>query len=98
MLYDNGRITCDDTGVVIRWYYPWGHKTIPYAAIRNVTRRPLTGIRGRWRIWGSGDFVHWYNLDPSRPSKDTALELDLGRRVRPVITPDDPDAVEAIIT
>jgi len=45
VLYDDGRITCDDSGVVIRWYYPWGDKPIPYAAIRSVTRRPLTGIR-----------------------------------------------------
>ena len=29
--------------------------------------------------------------------KTVALELDTGGRIRPVITPDDPDAVAAII-
>jgi hypothetical protein len=59
----------------------------------------LTGLNAvrRWRIWGSGDFVHWWNLDPKRPSKRMALVLDTGHRICPTITPDDPDAVEQII-
>ncbi len=99
MLYDDGRIACDDHALVIRWYYPWGGaKKIPYAAIRAVQRRPLTAMSGKWRIWGSGDLTHWWNLDTTRPKKHTALVVDLGRRVLPVITPDDPDAVEGILT
>ena len=97
MLYDDGRIACDDTGITIRWYYLWGAKRIPYRAIRSVAERPLTAVRGRWRIWGSGDFVHWYNLDPGRRSKQVALELDVGGRVKPTITPDDPGAVHRIL-
>jgi hypothetical protein len=97
VLYDDGRIACDDTGLIIRRYYPWGGKRVPYASIRVVTRRPLSPVRGKWRIWGSGDFVHWWNLDPQRPSKEGALEIDTGRVVRPMITPDDPDAVERIL-
>jgi hypothetical protein len=96
-LYDDGRIACDDLAVTIRWYYPWGPKKIPYGKIRSVERRPLTKVRGKWRIWGSGDFVHWYNLDPTRPNKETAFEIDTGGRFRPTITPDDPDAVERIL-
>ncbi|HZT65660.1 MAG TPA: PH domain-containing protein [Acidimicrobiales bacterium] len=96
-LYDDGRIVCDDDGLVIRWYYLWGSKRIPYRSIRSVDQRPLTRVRGKWRIWGSGDLQHWYNLDPHRPSKETALELDVGGRVRPTITPDDPEAVGRIL-
>jgi hypothetical protein len=97
--YDDGRILCDSAGISISWYYPWGAKRVPYAAIRAVERLPLTGenkIR-RWRIWGSGDFVHWWNLDPGRTHKEVALVLDVGQRVRPTITPDDPGAVERIL-
>ncbi len=97
MLYDDGRIACDDRGVIIRWYYLWGRKKIPYSQIRSVSKRPLRRVRGRWRLWGSGDFVHWYNLDGNRPNKSVELVLDVGGRVRPVITPDDPDAVAAIV-
>jgi hypothetical protein len=59
---------------------------------------PPKPIRGKWRIWGSGDLVHWYNLDSSRPGKDTGIEIDAGGRVRPCITPDDVDTVTRIIT
>jgi hypothetical protein len=95
--YDDGRISCDDRGIRIAWYYPWGAKWIPYSSIRSVETRPLTAVRGKWRLWGSGDFVHWYNLDPTRRNKEVGLELDLSGRVRPVITPDDPAEVEAIL-
>jgi hypothetical protein len=97
VLYDDGRIACDGSGVIIGWYYLWGNKKIPYSVIRGVNRRPLKRLRGRWRLWGSGDLVHWYNLDTNRPNKTVELEIDTGRRVRPVITPDDPDAVATII-
>ena len=53
--------------------------------------------RGRWRLWGSGDFVHWYSLDDRRPKKTTAIELDTGGRIRPTITPDDVEAVARIV-
>ncbi len=97
VLYDDGRIACDDDAITIRWYYLWGAKRIPYRSIRSVTARTMTGVRGRWRIWGSGDLVHWYNLDGNRPNKQVALELDAGRRVKPTITPDEPETVRAIL-
>lgn len=97
LLYDDGRIACDDEGVTIRWYYLWGHKRIPFRAIRSARTFPLGPMRGRWRLWGSGDFVHWYNLDGSRPKKTTGIEIDTGERVRPCITPDDAEALARII-
>jgi hypothetical protein len=98
MLYDDGNIACDDSGLIVRRYYPWGTKTIPYGSIRSVIRRPLSPVRGKWRIWGSGDFVHWWNFDARRPRKSLALDIDAGRHFHPTITPDDPDAVDRIIT
>jgi hypothetical protein len=95
-LYDDGQIACEDTSLLVRrYYFPWGSKRIRYASIKNVRRLPI-GVR-RWRIWGSGDFRHWWHLDLKRPTKNFALELDTGRRILPMITPADVDAVEAII-
>jgi hypothetical protein len=90
------RIGCDERGLIIRWYYPWGTKSIPYEAIRSVGRLSPLGLR-KWRLWGSGDFIHWWNLDRSRPQKRLALVLETGKRIRPTITPDDPEAVEVIL-
>ena len=99
MLYDDGHIACDDDALVIRNYYPWGSKRVPYSSIRRIEALPLTGVNRmrKWRIWGSGDFVHWWNLDTRRPSKNAALVIDVGRHIRPTITPDEPGSVETIL-
>jgi hypothetical protein len=97
MLYDDGKIACDDRNLIIRWYYLWGAKKIPYTSIRSVEHLSPLGVR-KWRIWGSGDFIHWWNLDHSRPKKELALVIDTGRRIHPTITPDDPQAVDRILT
>lgn len=96
-VYDDGRIACGDEGITIRWYYLWGAKRIPFRAIRSAKTFPLKPIRGKWRIWGSGDLVHWYNLDGNRPNKKIGIEIDMGGRVRPCITPDDVETVIRII-
>jgi hypothetical protein len=40
----------------------------------------------------------WWNLDPERNKKELALVIDTGHHIRPTITPDDPQAVERILT
>ena len=94
--YGDRTVRCDEQALTIRRYYPWGSKRIPYSAIKGVQRLPLNAVR-RWRIWGTGDFLHWWNLDSRRPHKDVALVLDLGTRVRPTITPDNPDLLETLL-
>jgi hypothetical protein len=98
VLYDDGSIACDDDGLVIRRYYPWGGaKRIPYTAIRSLRRRPLRAISGKWRIYGSGDLVHWWNMDAKRPGKDEAIEIDIDRHFVPTITPDDVEKVASVL-
>ena len=94
-LYDDGTITCGETGLLIRRYYPWGGKHIPYIAIKSVKVLPIR-VR-RWRLWGSGDFRHWWNLDLNRPKKHVALELDTGHWIHPTITPEQPEIVERVL-
>ncbi len=70
-------------------------------AVLSYSRREQAAarrVRGLWRMWASGDFAHWYNVDGNRSHKSVELELDVGGRVRPVIASDDPDAVAAIIS
>jgi len=96
--YRDRWIECTAEGIRIRGYYfPWGTKHIPYQAIRSVRRVTMSGLTGRGRIWGTANPRYWASLDPGRLRKSTGLILELGRRVRPFITPDDPDAVEAAI-
>ncbi|MBV2154854.1 hypothetical protein [Kitasatospora sp. SUK 42] len=99
-MYDDGLVVCTERELVIRrYYFPFGFaKRIPYGRIRGLRRVPLTLFSGRWRIWGSGDFTHYFNLDPGRPHKDVAFVVDLGGRVKPVITPDEPEHLAAALS
>ena len=87
----------DGTLMIRRYYFPTGTKRIPLPMITGVEEYAMTKATGRWRTWGSGDLVHWFNLDPGRRHKRQAFVVDLGRRARPVVTPDDPDAFRAAL-
>ena len=90
--YDDGLIACASDALVIRRYtLLLQPRRIPYGEIRRVTTVHLGGLR-RWRIWG-GDVRHWFNFDARRPEKPLALILDVGKAVKPTITPDDPQQV-----
>ena len=99
MLYDDGLVQLDSDGLTIRrYYFPLGtSKRIPYARIKGVQERHMGALTGKGRLWGSGDLRHWFPLDLRRPQKEKALVLDVGKSVSPVITPEDPDRVLALL-
>jgi hypothetical protein len=91
--YDDGLIACRaDVFVIRRYGLLLGPKTIPYTEIRKIQEFKLNALR-RWRLWGTGDPRRWWNLDWGRRHKQIAFLIDLGKRVTPVITPDDPEAL-----
>lgn len=98
-LYEDRWIRCEPARLVIRGYYfPFGtSKSIAYRDIRNVQEVRMTALSGRYRIWGTSNPRYWYHLDPARPHKKSELIIDTGALVKPVITPDDPARVAAII-
>jgi hypothetical protein len=97
--YRDRWIECFPDRIEIRGYYfPWWRpKRIPFGEIQSLRRVDITASTGKLRIWGTDNPHYWLSLDPQRPRKKVGLILDVGRYVRPFITPDDPDAVEAII-
>jgi hypothetical protein len=97
--YHDGLITIKDGNLFIRSYYfpSLISRKIRLSKVQQVNEFPLTRLRGQWRVWGSGDLRHWYNLDRRRSAKKRAFEIDVGGRVRPVVTPDDPDRFVAAL-
>jgi hypothetical protein len=96
--YQDPKIECTDSEIIIRGYYfPWGGKRIPYSSVRSLDRFDMTALGGKGRIWGSGDLRHWANLDAGRPKKSVGFYIDVGARIIPFVTPDDPDAFEAAV-
>jgi hypothetical protein len=96
--YSDRWIRCTPDRIEVRaYYFPWGTKHIDYGSIRGIERVSLSAGRGRARIWGTANPGYWANLDPDRPRKAAALVLDLGKRVMPFLTPDDPNRFEAVV-
>jgi hypothetical protein len=96
--YRDPRIEADANGLKIKHYYvPFGAKHVAWNDIQGVGRIKLSTLGGRLRVWGTSNPRYWTNLDPRRPVKKQGFVIDLGRRVRPFITPDDPAAFEAAV-
>lgn len=97
--YDDGTVACDETGLAIRRYYPWGARRILYGEIRDLRLLPLgnrTAVMP-WQIWGPVDLEHWWNLDPHRAGRRVAVVLDTGERFKPTVTPADPTGFETVL-
>ena len=94
-LYDDGHVRLDDQGITLRHYYfPFAtSKHIPYAQIRRIELRPMGWLSGKGRLWGTSSPFYWMPLEVTRTRKSRMIILDLGRRVKPAFTPDDPDKV-----
>jgi hypothetical protein len=97
--YDDGSVACNETGLAIQRYYPWGARRILYGEIRDVSVLTLSDWSAiqPWRIWGPADLEHWWNLDIHRTEKHVALVLDTGERFKPTVTPLDPTGFEQVI-
>jgi len=89
MSYRDPLLSIEGDTLEIGRYYGVGSRRIRLSDVREAIERPLSFTRGSWRLWGSGDFRHWWNLDTSRPSKSERFELITGRWVIPTVTPDD---------
>jgi hypothetical protein len=97
-LYRDRWISCTESEIVIRaYYFPWGSKRIAYTAIRAVRRIELGKLSGRGRIWGTSNPRYWASLDPRRPRKKAGFVLEVDGPIRPLLTPDDPDAFIAVV-
>ncbi|MEU4244864.1 hypothetical protein [Actinoplanes sp. NPDC026619] len=98
-LYDDGRVRLDADGVTLRrYYFPTGvAKHIPYHRIRAAGLRPMNWLTGKGRVWGTAHPGYWLPWDTTRPGKHVLVVLDVGAKVRPAFTPDDPDRVVELI-
>jgi hypothetical protein len=97
--YDDGTIVCSAERLEIHsYYFPFGTKTVPYTQIQGLQRIEIKGVwTGKWRLWGTGNPRYWANLDRKRPKKKVGFVVDLGSKISPIVTPDEPDLFESIL-
>ena len=70
-LYSDGLITITKDTVVFRNYYFIGiSKKVPVSEIEKIVSHEPTVSNGKWRLWGSRGFNHWFPLDMLRPIRE----------------------------
>ncbi len=94
-MYEDAGLLLDENGITVRRYYfpSASPKRIAYDDIRGIKAQPMNWLSGKGRIWGTSDPRYWFPLDVQRGSKQALLILDVGARVKPCVTPADPDRV-----
>jgi hypothetical protein len=98
-LYEDAGLMLDEDGITIRRYYfllstP---KRVAYNKIRGIRAKPMSWARGKGRLAGALNLRYRLPRDVHRATKQTLLILELGRWVKPCITPEDPAKVIALL-
>lgn len=96
--YDDGLVRLDADGIhLARYYFPLGgSRHVPWSEVRGYELGPLPRWTGRYRLWGTHRLDWWFPLDHRRHRKSQMILLDVAG-TRPVLTPDDVDAVRAVL-
>lgn len=102
VLYDDGCLVLDEAGITIRRYYACGArpKRIPLSAVQQALADPWTpplhrrsGKPRRCGIATHRGSRLWLPLDRHRAFKRGLIVFDLGRRIKPCVSPLDTDEV-----
>ncbi|MGI9595054.1 MAG: hypothetical protein ACR2QK_02775 [Acidimicrobiales bacterium] len=99
-LYQDRNLVLDEDGITITSYrFPGDRRHIPYASIREHTLVRIGPLSGQHRLVGIGfrrprHFFHW---DRSRSTKTRSVAVNVGRLIRLVLSPDDPERFSDIL-
>ena len=77
ILYTDGLIEIRNDSILFRNYYfpiPTA-KTVKFDEIETIFMAEPTIINGKYRYWGSGDFIRWFPLDSRRSKRDIIFIL-----------------------
>jgi hypothetical protein len=72
LIYSDKLVDVDDKGIRLKkYYFPLGQaKFVKFQDILRIEKRQPTLANGKWRYWGSGDFVTWFPQDWNRSGRD----------------------------
>ncbi len=61
-----------------KYYFPsLKAKFVKFSDILQIEKKQPTLMNGKWRYWGSGDFITWFPLDWCRPKRNSIFVLRL---------------------
>ncbi len=77
ILYSDKLIEIRDNMILFRSYYfpTFSDKTVKFQEIEKIILKKPTLKKGKYRFWGTGDFIHWFPLDDKRSKRDVIFIL-----------------------
>ena len=103
----NGNISYADRLVEIKnnyilfhnYYFPIPTtKTVMFDEIETIFMVKPTLLNGKYRYWGSGDFMHWFPLDMRRSKRDVIFILHRkNKKVKIGFTVEDSNQVSGLL-
>ena len=81
------------------YYFPtFSDKTVQFREIENIVLKKPTLKKGKYRFWGTGDFIHWFPLDNQRSKRDVIFILfRRSKRIRIGFTVEDSKKVRELL-
>ena len=76
ILYSDKLVKVDDDSILFRQYYfPIFSKSVKFSEIEKIIIEAPTLRNGKFRYWGTGDFLHWFPSDFNRCKRDVIYTL-----------------------
>ncbi|HDL18131.1 MAG TPA: hypothetical protein ENH29_03670 [Bacteroidetes bacterium] len=99
IIYSDRLVEVYDKGILFRnYYFPFVSKFVTFPDILRLYKKASTLANGKWRIWGSTNFMYWYPLDWRRPRRTAIYFLNLAsQKVRIGFTVEHPEQFSEVM-
>ena len=77
-IYSDRLVKVYENGIRFRnYYFPFGSRFVEFADILGLEKKSPTFLNGKWRIWGTTNFMVWFPLDWNRPRRNSIFLIRL---------------------
>jgi len=79
ILYSDKLIEISNDAITLRKYYfpTFSKKIVKISEIEKIVIKKPTLMTGKFRLWGTGDFFHWFPLDQHRTKREVIFFLSM---------------------
>ncbi len=83
-IYSDNLVKVYENGIRFRnYYFPFGSKFVEFSDILGFEKKSPAFLNGKWRIWGTSNFMVWFPLDWNRPRRNSIFLIRLvSQRIR----------------
>ncbi len=76
ILYSDKLVEIDSESILFRkYYFPTFSKSVKFNEIEKIIIEEPTLRNGKFRYWGTGDFLNWFPSDFKRSKRDAIYTL-----------------------